>query len=186
VWEIPLGAPLAEVLHRAGPSEQPAAVLTGGYFGTWLGLPNAAAVPVSEPDLRAAGSALGCGVLAVLPDSACGLAETARVTAYLASQSARQCGPCTNGLPALAEAMKCIAFGQPGHDVADWVHRLTRLVAGRGACHLPDGAAALVTSALSVFATDLRAHATGGPCERVRRPAVLPIPGQPSPLAASQ
>jgi NADH:ubiquinone oxidoreductase subunit F (NADH-binding) len=175
VWEIPLGTPLTEVLQRAAPTEPPAAVLTGGYFGTWLGLPAAATLPVSEPDLRAAGAALGCGVLAVLPDSACGLAETARVTAYLASQNARQCGPCTNGLPALAEAMKWVAFGQPGHDAADWVQRLTRLLTGRGACHLPDGAAALVTSALTVFADDLRAHATSGPCARTGRPTVLPV-----------
>lgn len=185
VWEIPLGTPLIEVLRRAGLTEPPAAVLTGGYFGTWLRLPTAmasgsmpdtAALPVSEPGLRAAGAALGCGVLAVLPESACGLAETARVTGYLASHSARQCGPCTNGLPALAEAMKWIAFGEPGQDAADWVHRLTRLLTGRGACHLPDGASALVTSALEVFADDLREHATGGPCQRVGRAPVLPIP----------
>jgi NADH:ubiquinone oxidoreductase subunit F (NADH-binding) len=181
VWEIPLGTPLTEVLDRAGLAERPAAVLTGGYFGTWLGLPGVATADVSEPGLRAAGAALGAGVLAVLPESACGLAETARVTAYLASQNARQCGPCSNGLPALAEAMKWIAFGEPGHDAAAWVHRLTRLVAGRGACHLPDGGAALINSALAVFADDLRAHATWGPCERVGRQPVLPIP-----LAASR
>jgi NADH:ubiquinone oxidoreductase subunit F (NADH-binding) len=176
VREIPLGTALGEVLHRAEPTEPSQAVLVGGYFGAWLAWPAAATVPVCEEGLRPFGAGLGSGVLAVLPDSACGLAETARVTAFLASQSARQCGPCTNGLPALAEAMKWMAFGQPGADAAVWVGQLTDLVAGRGACHLPDGTAGLVTSAIRVFADDLRAHASHGPCARVGRAPVLPIP----------
>jgi NADH:ubiquinone oxidoreductase subunit F (NADH-binding) len=180
VREIPLGTPLGEVLQRSGLRPAAQAVLTGGYFGTWLPLPDALGVPVSEPDLRAAGAALGAGVLAVLSESACGLAETARVTGYLAMQIAGQCGPCTNGMPALAEAMHWIAFGHPDADVAGWARQITTLIAGRGACHLPNGAATLVRSALTVFAADLHAHVRAGPCQRATRPAVLPIPS-PSP-----
>jgi NADH:ubiquinone oxidoreductase subunit F (NADH-binding) len=176
VREIPLGTPIGEILHRSGLDSPAQAVLTGGYFGNWLPLPAALTVPVSVPGLRAAGASFGCGVVAALPDTACGLAETARVTGFLASQIAGQCGPCRNGMPALAEAMNWIAFGQPDADVVGWARQLTELVTGRGACHLPDGAAGLVTSALSVFAADLRAHAQAGPCERTQRPAVLPIP----------
>jgi NADH:ubiquinone oxidoreductase subunit F (NADH-binding) len=176
VREIPLGAPLGEVLRRCGLNAPAQAVLTGGYFGVWLPLPAALGVPVSEPGLRAAGALLGAGVLAVLPDSACGLAETARITGFLASQIADQCGPCRNGMPALAEAMNWIAFGQPDADIIGWARQLTELITGRGACHLPDGAAGLVTSALTVFSADLLAHAQGGPCEPAGRPAILPIP----------
>lgn len=176
VREIPLGTPLGEVLHRSGLSSPAQAVLVGGYFGGWLPLPGALGVPVTEADLRAAGAGLGAGVLAVLPDTACGLAETARVTGFLATQIADQCGPCRNGMPALAEALNWIAFGQPTADIIRWASQLTGLVSGRGACHLPDGAAELVTSALSVFAADLRAHAQAGPCERAGRPGILPIP----------
>jgi NADH:ubiquinone oxidoreductase subunit F (NADH-binding) len=176
VREIPLGTPLGEILRRSGLNSPAQAVLTGGYFGTWLPLPAALSVPVSVQGLRAAGGSLGAGVLAVLPDTACGLAETARVTGFLASQIADQCGPCRNGMPALAEAMNWIAFGQPDADIIRWAHQLTELVTGRGACHLPDGAAGLVTSALEVFSADLRAHAQAGPCDSARRPATLPIP----------
>jgi NADH:ubiquinone oxidoreductase subunit F (NADH-binding) len=176
VREIPLGAPLGEVLRRSGLSSPAQAVLAGGYFGTWLPLPGAVGVPVSAPGLRAAGASLGAGVLVVLPDTACGLAETARVTGFLASQIAAQCGPCRNGMPALAEAMNWIAFGQPDADIIGWARQLTELVTGRGACHLPDGAAGLVVSGLGVFSADLLAHAQAGPCQRARRPAILPIP----------
>lgn len=179
VREMPLGTPLGQVLDQCGLAASAQAVLTGGYFGTWLPLPAAARTPVSAPGLLAAGATLGPGVLAVLPGDSCGLAETARVTAFLARQSAGQCGPCRNGLPALAEALDWIAFGQPGADIVDWVGQLSRLVTGRGACHLPDGAAALARSALSVFAADLAAHAQTGPCAAASTPPALPIPDQP-------
>jgi NADH:ubiquinone oxidoreductase subunit F (NADH-binding) len=176
VREIPLGTALGEILQRSGLSQPAQAVLTGGYFGTWLPLPAALAMPVSDDDMRAAGAALGPGVLAVLPQSACGLAETARIASFLAAGSARQCGPCLNGLPALAEALNWIAFGQPGPDMLGWVEQLASLVTGRGACHLPDGTAGLARSALSVFAADVQAHLQAGPCARAGGPPILPVP----------
>ena len=39
-------------------------------------------------------------------------------------------------------------------------------MAGRGACHHPDGAVRLVRSALAVFGEDVAAHAAGRPCGR--------------------
>src|SRR5262249_7995754 len=48
VREIPLGTALGEVLLRSGLSQPAQAVLTGGYFGTWLPLPAALTVPVSD------------------------------------------------------------------------------------------------------------------------------------------
>jgi NADH:ubiquinone oxidoreductase subunit F (NADH-binding) len=180
VYEAALGTPIGSLLEQAGgPSEPPQAVLAGGYFGGWLPLPGAGSVPFSARSLRAAGAALGPGVLVVLPAGSCPLAETARVARYLAGQSAGQCGPCTNGLPALAEALGRVAFGRPGPEVLRWTTELLALVRGRGACHLPDGAAGLVASALRAFAADLRQHAEHGPCGRAARAPVLPLPGPP-------
>ena len=176
VREIPLGTSLGEVLQRSGLIQPAQAVLTGGYFGTWLPLPASLEVPVSAEGMRAAGASLGPGVLAVLPESACGLAETARVTSFLAAESAGQCGPCRNGLPALAEALNWLAFGRTQPDILSWMQELTSLVTGRGACHLPDGTAGLVRSALDVFAADVQAHLTAGPCARAGGPPILMIP----------
>ncbi len=179
VLEIELGSRIGDLVERAGgPAEPPQAVLAGGYFGGWLPYPSAPNVRVSDADLRAAGAALGPGILVVLPRSACGLAETARTIAYLASQSAGQCGPCRNGLPALAAAFHQVAFAQPGRETMGWSWQLLALVAGRGACHLPDGTAALAASALRVFDRDLRRHAESGPCPQAGRPPVLPGPDQ--------
>jgi NADH:ubiquinone oxidoreductase subunit F (NADH-binding) len=182
VYEVALGTTIGQALDLAGgPAEPAQAVLAGGYFGGWLPLPAARRAQLTDQSLRTAGAALGPGVLVVLPASSCPLAETARVTSYLASQSAGQCGPCVNGLPALADALGHAAFGQPGEDLLDWIDQLTGLVSGRGACHLPDGAAGLVASALAAFHDDLRQHAGHGPCGRAARSPVLPLPG---PVAA--
>ena len=118
-------------------------------------------------------------MLIALPASACPLAETARVTSYLASQSAGQCGPCLNGLPALAEVLGLLAFGWVGHDGLDWTRQLLGLVSGRGACHLPDGTAGLAHSTLTTFASEVRRHVSHGPCDRVRRAPVVAVPAAP-------
>ncbi len=179
VYEIELGTPIGEVLTLAGPPvERPQAILTGGYFGTWLPTARATRAPLSHPSLRRMGAAMGAGILVVLGESSCGLAETARVLRFLAQESAGQCGPCVFGLPALADAMADLAYhGGRGDDV-DRIAGLIPLIEGRGACRHPDGATQLAASALTTFARDARDHDRHGPCSRVGRPAMLPIPDE--------
>jgi NADH:ubiquinone oxidoreductase subunit F (NADH-binding) len=174
VQEVAHGAPLAEVLRRAGATTA-LPVLVGGYFGTWLTADQAAVVRLRAGDLAPLGAGLGCGAIAVLPPTACPLEETARVARWLAHQSAGQCGPCVHGLPAIATALDAVAAsGDPrGEDEA---RRLGALVTGRGACKLPDGTARFVTSALDVFADHVAQHRRHGPCAAAGGPAVLPTP----------
>lgn len=160
VLEVPVGTPIGRVL--AGEVQ---AVLVGGYFGRWLPAPAALEVPLSQAGLRAAGGTLGAGLVVGLLPAECGLRATAEVVRYLAGQSARQCGPCRNGLPALADALSALAVGRPPAGVVERLSQLCGLVRGRGLCHHPDGTAALVASALTVFADDVAAHLRGS-CSR--------------------
>jgi NADH:ubiquinone oxidoreductase subunit F (NADH-binding) len=178
VYEIEYGTSLGSVLDEAGGSAAPArAVLAGGLGGAWLALPAAADVVFTPEDLRAAG-AVGGGVaaLAVLPRQACGLAETARVLRYLAAESARQCGPCMFGLPAIADDMTKLAAGQGGPATLDRLRQRLGVVRGRGACAHPDGAVALAFSASEVFADDLVGHVAGEPCSSACLRTWLPVP----------
>jgi NADH:ubiquinone oxidoreductase subunit F (NADH-binding) len=159
-----------------GPAEAPQAVLAGGFFGGWLPMDAMPGLRLSQQSLRPAGAALGPGVVVLLPASACPLAEASHAVSYLAGQSAGQCGPCKFGLPVLAECMRRIAFGRPGIDVLQAVQQVIHLVAGRGACHLPDSATGLVASTMSVFEAEVRWHSEHGPCPRTGRPPVLPAP----------
>jgi NADH:ubiquinone oxidoreductase subunit F (NADH-binding) len=166
VVEAPFGLPLGRLL----PPDGLAAVLVGGYHGTWVPAAEAALTPLSA-------ASLGAGVLAGLPAGRCGLAETARVLRYLALESAGQCGPCLNGLPRIATGLGTLAGPGPHGTAREDVARWAGLVEGRGACHHPDGTVRLVRSALTVFAGELDAHARGT-CTATDRTPVLPVPGE--------
>jgi NADH:ubiquinone oxidoreductase subunit F (NADH-binding) len=182
VYEIALGITGADLLALAeGPAEPLQAVLAGGYFGAWLTLDRFETVRISAPALAGAGAAMGAGIFIALPAASCGLAETARVAGYLAEQSAGQCGPCVNGLPALATGLQALATGGDRNAPA-YLNNLIPYVAGRGACRHPDGAARLIASALTAFAPDVNAHLSRGPCAGTRRAPLLPAPA-PSTLA---
>ena len=178
VYEIEAGTGVGEaVMLAGGPAEDLQALLVGGYFGAWLPVEVAWWVRMTQASMRAAGGALGAGVVIALPDSSCGLAETARVIRYLAGQSAGQCGPCLMGLPALAGALADLAFqGGRGRAVSA-VAALIPMVEGRGACRHPDGATQLARSAMRAFAADARWHDHRGPCEGLLRAPLLPVPG---------
>jgi NADH:ubiquinone oxidoreductase subunit F (NADH-binding) len=169
VFEVALGTPLRDVLLNAGRREELDAVLVGGYLGTWITAAEAGRLRLLDADLGEVGASLGARVLAALPAGACGVAETARVARYLADESAGQCGPCVNGLAAIAGALERIARGDARH--LDRLDRWLGQVAGRGACAHPDGAVRFVASARRVFAAEFDRHA-GGHCTGRGRPTL--------------
>ena len=98
--------------------------------------------------------------------------------AYLAGESAGQCGPCKLGLPSIARALASLIDGSGGIEALDVARRSAAGVAGRGACSHPDGVTRFVLSALDVFTEDLAAHVFHASCGRPVR-GVLPLPGGP-------
>ncbi len=148
VVEVAAGTSLAGALAAAGGEAEPVqAVLAGGYGGTWTA--------------ELGGGVPGIAAVHALPVRACGLEYTAKVLAFLAAESARQCGPCTFGLPSIAADFAELIHGGPS---APRLARRLPLLTGRGACAHPDGAARLAASALRVFDADVRAHQAGGRC----------------------
>ncbi len=165
VREIELGTTLGDVVSDAGGvTSEIQAVVLGGYFGTWAALPDAWDLPLDPAVMRARGLAFGCGIVGLLPTSVCGVLATAEIMAYLADESAGQCGPCVFGLRAIADATLRIANGAARRGDLDDIGRWTAVVAGRGACRHPDGALQLLSSALDVFGDDFVGHARTGRC----------------------
>jgi NADH:ubiquinone oxidoreductase subunit F (NADH-binding) len=174
VMETEIGTPLRDLL----PADGVQAWLVGGYHGTWLPLPQAAGLTLDNESLRRHGAAAGAGVLAALPADRCGLTETARITGYLAAESAGQCGPCLNGLPRIAAALAELAGRGHRRQVRADVQRWTgpgNPVAGRGACNHPDGTVRFARSALQVFAREIDVHKRGL-CSAANRGPFLPLP----------
>jgi NADH:ubiquinone oxidoreductase subunit F (NADH-binding) len=177
VYEVEMGTPIGQLVGLAGgPVERLQALVVGGYFGAWLPVQVAWPVPMTHASLKAAGGALGAGIVIALPASSCPIAETARVVRYLAEESAGQCGPCVFGLPALANALADLAYAGGRDGGVEQVATLLPLIERRGACRHPDGVTQLVRSLLRAFPADARRHERSGSCEGVGRSALLPLP----------
>lgn len=166
VYEVDLRATMGNVIRDVGGTPTPAAgALLGGYFGTWLSPASLEALPLDVDTLRSQhGAAFGCGVLAMLPQDGCAIVESTRILMYLAAETSGQCGPCINGLAALADAMQRIASSTPDDGDIERVRRWIDMVKGRGACHHPDGAVGQLTSALNTFDRHLSVHLAGHRC----------------------
>lgn len=164
VYETAFGQTVEALVGYAGAeSGGVSAVLLGGYGGTWL--PGHEIVtPLASEELKKVGCRIGPGVMVALGSGHCGLAETARIVEWMATQSAGQCGPCVFGLPALAEDLKAIATTNVSPSVVERVWSRLLAVEGRGACRHPDGVVRLVRSAFRAFSDDVDYHLANGPC----------------------
>lgn len=157
VAEVPIGTPLSIVLAAAQAAASESVVI-GGYHGGWV-----APVPdlrLSRGGLAAVGGAFGAGVVQVLDRRTCALGELAHVAQWLAAQSARQCGPCTFGLPALAGDVAALWRGDARAVNSAFAHG--RAISGRGACGHPDGSVRFVMSGLDHLHDEVELHLAGG------------------------
>lgn len=171
VVEVASGTSLATVLERCG-TDPGQGVLVGGYHGAWLTAQAAEHATVCRAGMTAAGGVLGAGIVLPIPAGTCPLGETARIAAYLAAESAGQCGPCRLGLPDVTRTLEALIEGAGG--VAA-VRRAVGVGRGRGACSHPDGTARFVLSAIEAFAKDIETHRDHGSCGRPTL-GVLPLP----------
>jgi NADH:ubiquinone oxidoreductase subunit F (NADH-binding) len=165
VVEIAGGTTLRQLISASGGLAEPIqGILLGGYAGTWLPA-DALDLRLDAHSLRERGLRLGSGIVVLLPESACVVAEVAGVARWLQRESAGQCGPCINGLQAIAGALEDLCERGDHHRTYGRIERWCELVVRRGACALPDGAASFVASALRTFRPVFEDHARHGACD---------------------
>jgi NADH:ubiquinone oxidoreductase subunit F (NADH-binding) len=169
VREIELGTTIGEIAAECGAeSALTQAVVLGGYFGTWASVGDVWHLPLDPVVMRSRDLTFGCGIVGLLPTDVCGVSATAGIMAFMAKESAGQCGPCLYGLRALADATARVANGDPDANELVHIRRWTSQTGGRGACHHPDGAVQLMASALDVFGDEFRHHTLTGRCSFTR------------------
>lgn len=158
VVEAPEGITVTELYEKLGLSfaDNPA-VLIGGLQGRWAE-PHDYAQP-----LGTAGIPTAAGIIYPLLPTECVLTEGTRAVNYLAAQNAQQCGPCTNGLPALADVLAEMAHPSLRYSPDQLTGRIQQLqvqLAGRGICKHPDATVrfALHTAQLAAREAELHAH----------------------------
>ncbi|MEZ5118425.1 MAG: hypothetical protein R2686_00800 [Candidatus Nanopelagicales bacterium] len=159
VLEVDPSTPLGLILQRAGADPDLAALITGGWHGTWF--PIAAAtlsMPANRRALRNGGGHWGAGALIAIPTDPCPVEVLHAITTYLVGEGARQCAPCILGLDA---ARQDVLTGAPVKD----------RVQGRGLCAHPTASIAAIRSGQTLLAGELAAHAAGR-CEARERKAL--------------
>jgi len=179
VVEVAGGSTVRHLLDAAGGvSESPQGILLGGYAGTWLA-PEAIELPLDRESLSPHRASLGPGIVFVLGESACPVAEVAAATEWLRRESAGQCGVCVNGLRSISSALRDLCVDGDHRGAYGRIEHWCELVTRRGACALPDGAASFVTSALRVFRAEFEEHARHGHCDACLEPRALPVGDEP-------
>jgi NADH:ubiquinone oxidoreductase subunit F (NADH-binding) len=179
VYEIALGTPVSSLLDVAGGLTARAyGVLLGGYGGSWIAGEHLDDLLLADQALEPYGASMGAGVVLVLSEGSCPVAEVARLARWLASESAGQCGPCVHGLDAIADELDWIAGtgAARGEGATGRIAQLAALVRRRGACGHPDGTVRMVLSALAAFPAEFADHARHGACERCLTTSELKLP----------
>ncbi len=166
LYELPHGTPITELLtlHGVSPGDV-SGLLMGGYFAGLLG-PDAVSAELDHESLRALGSGLGCGAVAVLT-SDCPVAVAASVLDYFDRENAGQCGSCFNGTAAMAAVTGALRDGTATTEDLTRLQRWSVVLRGRGACATLDGAANIAASLLAHFPDLVQAH-LGGSCDSCR------------------
>ena len=178
-YEVPVGIPVSQIITMAGGlTGAPTTALTGGFGGSWTTLSTIQDLPWSPEALRAAGAEIGAGLLWLQGGDDCGVSEMARMAAYLAGESAGQCGVCVFGLSTIADEFGRLADATTPGPPRARIDSVLAEVPRRGGCSLPDGAVRMLQTGLEIFASDVAAHETGH-C-LTGSPGSLPVP-QPMP-----
>jgi NADH:ubiquinone oxidoreductase subunit F (NADH-binding) len=104
---------------------------------------------------------IGASVLWALGDSVCPIDEMSRVAAWMAGESAGQCGPCMFGLPSLSDDVRALALRQVGPSDMRRLDTRIQLVSGRGGCKHPDGTARFISTGMAAFEEEVTLHVSG-------------------------
>ncbi len=162
--ELPFGVQLGELIewYGADPTELRGA-MAGGLFGGLLADPWS--TPLTHEGFRAIGSGLGCGSFALIGADGCPVDTAADAVAFLAAESARQCGVCINATAGMADILAALRLGGTDAEQLQRMAGWTEKVPGRGACALVDAAARTAASLLREFPAEVDAH-LAGPCPR--------------------
>lgn len=141
VYEVPVSWTSFDLARAAGQVGEPRLVITGGWHGTWMLWDDIKHVALQRDLFESSGARWGAGAMVWLPDQVRPQQALAGITAWLAAESAGQCGPCVEGLPALARAVQRETVITHEFDDVD----------GRGQCAHPTATVAAVRSALTAI-----------------------------------
>ena len=148
VYEVASGMTLGALIDLAGGAPDGIqAILLGGAAGSFV-TSDLLDLPLTFEDARAAGVALGSGVVMVFGDGADLTDVTRRIARFFRDESCGQCVPCRVGTVRMEEALD--RFTANGHDMAEreLMDEIDRVMKDASICGLGQTAGTAIRSAI--------------------------------------
>jgi NADH:ubiquinone oxidoreductase subunit F (NADH-binding) len=164
VGEVIMGTTLREAIDEIGGGVRPGHTIKAVLSGVSNAFITADQLdtPLTYEDMLAIGSGLGSGGYIVFDDSVDLAAVGAGVSRFLAVESCGQCAPCKRDGLVIADKLAAICRSDAGQADLDEVLDRANTVADRSRCYLAQQHQTVVTSLLTTFGDELRAHLGGG------------------------
>ena len=160
-YELPFGTPLRHLVEGCGGGLRGArrlrAILPGGPSSAFL-LPDQIDVSLDYPSLQKAGSALGCGIIRLVPAGACMVEEALRLADFFARECCGQCPPCRMETGVLKAILEKVKMGEGSSDLLPQVEKVVAFSKGKGLCSFIGMPGPPILSALRLFPEDFDAH----------------------------
>jgi len=170
VYELPFGMPLRYLIEECGggmksgkkikaimPAAPSSAFLPAGKIDT----------PLDPNSMRDAGSALGCGVVRLIPEGTCIVEEVLKISEFFTAESCGQCPACRMETSTLTMMLKKVQAGQGGQPILEQFGKILAFNKGKGFCSLIGMPGPPIESALKLFSADFEAHLTTGKCPEI-------------------
>jgi NADH-quinone oxidoreductase subunit F len=159
--ELPYGTPLRHLIEACGGGLKGGtrlkAILPGGPSSAFL-LPDQIDILLDYPSLEKAGSALGCGVVRLVPEGTCMVEEALRLAEFFAKECCGQCPPCRMETGMLKAILEKIQRGEGSSDLLPQVEKVVNFAKGKGLCSFIGMPGPPILSALRLFPEAFQAH----------------------------
>jgi NADH-quinone oxidoreductase subunit F len=167
VYELPFGTPLRYLIEECGGGTKSGkkikAIMPAAPSSAFLPA-DKIDTPLDHNSMREAGSALGCGVVYLVPEGNCIVEEVLKVSEFFTAECCGQCPACRMETNALTSLLKKVQQGQGGQPILEQFEKVIAFNRGKGFCNLIAMPGPPIESALKLFPGDFESHLETGKC----------------------
>jgi NADH-quinone oxidoreductase subunit F len=167
IYELPFGTPLRYLIEECGGGmkggKKIKAIMPAAPSSAFLA-PDKIDTPLDHSSMREAGSALGCGVVHLVPEGSCIVEEVLKISEFFTAESCGQCPACRMETNTLTSLLKKVQQGQGGQPILEQFGKILAFNKSKGFCNLIAMPGPPIESALKLFPDDFQAHLATGKC----------------------
>jgi NADH:ubiquinone oxidoreductase subunit F (NADH-binding) len=167
IYELPFGTSLRYLIEECGRGmkgdQKIKAIMPAAPSSAFLAA-DKIDTPLDHNSMREAGSALGCGVVRLVPEGSCIVEEVLKISEFFTAECCGQCPACRMETNTLTSLLKKVQQGQGGQPILEQFGKILAFNKGKGFCNLIAMPGPPIESALKLFPEDFEAHLSTGTC----------------------